>query len=277
MNQTFKGKTLSKKIYDEIRGKLSEVSVSPRLDIILASPDKGSSVYTKLKKEKCKELGFDCRLHEFSSRVRQIEIKKSIEKLNDNEKVDGVLVQLPLYNHLDRYKVLEVINSGKDVDGLTSKNRGGLLEGVENFSPCMPQAVFEILNFKDIRVEGKHVVIINHSSLVGKPLAIMFMNRGATVTVCHKKTSHLREHTKRADILVSSTGKPNLVNEGMVKEGSVVLDTGFSLQGDKIMGDVNFDEIKKGLELKVPVPGGVGPVTVAVLMRRLFLMAKSSS
>lgn len=198
---------------------------------------------------------------------------KIFKRLNSDEKVNGILIQLPLPKHLDEYKILETINPNKDVDGLTSHNLGKLAKASlkqyikpDFFIPCTPKGILRLLQEYQIDIEGKNVVIVNHSNILGKPLSLIFLNLNSTITVCHKFTKDLKRHTSEADILITGVGKPKLITNEMVKKDAVIIDVGISKLNEKIFGDVDFEAVKEKVAYITPVPGGIGPMTIAMLM-----------
>ncbi len=237
------------------------------LAVVLVGKNPASLVYVKNKKKCCEELGICSKEVFLKEDVSQNELMEVIEKLNKDGSVNGILVQLPLPAHLDEYEVINAINPKKDVDCFNSLNVGKLFTGSSVFEPCTPAGIVDLIKLTGIEIAGKHCVILGRSNIVGKPLAIIMLQQNATVTVCHSKTFNLKEHTKNADILVAAVGVANFVGEDMVKEGAVVIDVGINrLSNGKLCGDVNFSEVKRKASFITPVPGGVGPVTIAKLM-----------
>jgi methylenetetrahydrofolate dehydrogenase (NADP+)/methenyltetrahydrofolate cyclohydrolase len=211
---------------------------------------------------------------QFPEDISEEKLISEIEKLNTNSKVDGILVQLPLPNHIDSNKILEIVSPEKDVDGFHPYNVGGVLSGLDTFAPCTPVGMVELLDKYEIDIQGKNVVVVGASNIVGKPIASLLLNRNATVEICHIYTENLKEHTLKADILVVAVGKANLITADMVKEGVVILDVGINKVGNKIVGDVDFDAVSKKASYITPVPGGVGPMTIAMLLKNTLKSAK---
>ena len=258
------GRKVSKEILSKIKQDLLSKKISPKLSIILCGNDPASLMYTSMKKNKAKSVGIIAEVINFEVSINEEELIKNIKRIQDQS--DGVMVQLPLPVGLDKNNVLKSIDPLKDVDGLTSTCLGKVLFGDEKLAPATPKGIITLLDYYGIDIKGKNVVIINHSNVVGKPLAMMFLNRGATVTVCHEFTQDLPSHTKKADILVIGIGKPNFITNDMVKNNSVIVDVGISKIGGNIVGDVDFESVKEKVSFITPVPGGVGPMTVATLL-----------
>ncbi|MFA6992523.1 MAG: bifunctional 5,10-methylenetetrahydrofolate dehydrogenase/5,10-methenyltetrahydrofolate cyclohydrolase [Candidatus Gracilibacteria bacterium] len=275
------GKKISKEILQSLEGEVSALNkkhIYPQIAVILVGKDPASLLYVRKKQAACSEIGILWQQFDFDE--KEVTTEKLIEKiteLNEDEKVHGILVQVPLPKHVNTPLVMRAINPKNDVDGFTAYNLGKMFlsSDFEHLVPCTPLGVMRMLEHHKINVEGKEVVIVGHSNIVGKPLAVMFMNRNATVTVCHKFTKNLAEHTKRADILCVGVGKINLITADMVKDGAIVIDIGINHTKDgKICGDVDFDGVSKKASLITPVPGGVGPMTVACLMENTVTAAK---
>jgi methylenetetrahydrofolate dehydrogenase (NADP+) / methenyltetrahydrofolate cyclohydrolase len=266
------GKELARTVREGLKEKIVELEKKPHLAVILVGDDPMSHVYVGTKEKACKEVGIESTTHRLPSSASQEEVLSLVETLNQDEVVDGILLQLPLPSPMDKDVVLAAIDPKKDVDGLTPHNLGKLVQGEEGLIPCTPKGIMALLEKYSISLEGKHVVIINRSVLVGKPLAQLFLNKHATVTLCHSKTKNLEEHTKRADVLVSAIGKPGVVEEGMVKERAVVVDVGISKVDGVLVGDVSSSVSEKASYI-TPVPGGVGPMTVAMLLENMYLVA----
>lgn len=254
--------------------KLKSKGITPKLDIILVGEDPASQVYVMKKLKASKEMGMACELHRFPGKVSTDELTDLIKVLNSDQEVHGILVQLPLPPDLDEREVLDSIHPEKDVDGLTSYNMGKLLTGDAPFEPCTPKGIIKMLEHGNIEVKGKNVVVVGRSNIVGKPLSQMLMKKNGTVTVCHSKTNKLKEHTTKADIIVVAVGKPKFVTADMVKKDAVVIDVGTNRTGDEVLGDVDFGQVKKKASLITPVPGGVGPMTVAMVLENTVISAE---
>lgn len=260
------GKTLSDKIKNEIKSKVKNYLIKPTLAVIQIGNDEASNVYIKAKEKACNTVGINFIHVKFEEDTTEQEVINKIVELNNDTYVNGILLQLPLPSQFNQDKLLNLINKNKDVDGLTDINAGLLFKGNSNLVPCTPLGIVTLLKEYKIDLIGKHVVIIGKSNLVGKPLAILLLQEGATVTICHSKTNNLKQFTKRADILVSAVGKKDLVTKDMVKENSVIIDVGINRVAGKLYGDVDFENVKDIVSFITPVPGGVGPMTVAMLL-----------
>lgn len=270
------GKELAKKIKGELSlkaKKLTEQGTLPCLAVIIAGNDPASRVYVNNKKKACEEVGIKSLEYAFSEDVKEEELLSLIEKLNNDDSVHGILVQLPLPKGLDEKKVLLSISPKKDVDAFHPVNVGRIMIGDYDFLPCTPAGVMELIHLSGIDVEGKECVVIGRSNIVGKPQAMLLLHENATVTICHSRTKNLKEVTKRADVIVSAVGKMNTVTADMVKEGAVVIDVGINKKDGKLHGDVDFDEVEKIASAITPVPGGVGPMTIAMLMKNTIKSA----
>lgn len=273
------GKAISEKIRSEAKAgteKLKkEKGVIPGLAVVLVGDNPASKVYVGSKEKACIEMGFYSEKHALPATAGQDELLKLIDKLNKDSKIHGILVQLPLPRQINEDAVLEAISPEKDVDGFHPYNVGRLAVGKPLFQPCTPYGVMKMLEYSDITVEGKNAVIVGRSNIVGKPIALMLLQKSATVTVCHSKTKDLKEELKRADIVVAAIGKPEFVKGDMLKEGAVVIDVGINrLESGKLVGDVDFASAEKVASAITPVPGGVGPMTIAMLMYNTLESAK---
>lgn len=266
------GKALSNKILDEISKEhdfmLKKNGRRAGLVVVIVGDDKASRVYVKNKRMTCEKVGFFTETIDFSSNISEDELLKEIERLNSDERFDGILVQLPLPKHIDELKVLNAINPDKDVDGFHFNNIGKMVVGDDTgFLSCTPYGIMQLFDEYNINVEGKDVVIIGRSNIVGKPMALLLIQKRATVQVCNTRTKDMREKLKNADIVISAAGVPNLIGKEDVKKGAVVIDVGINRVDGKICGDVNFEEVKDIASYITPVPGGVGPMTIASLMK----------
>lgn len=273
------GKAISEKIRAEVKTETeklkNERGVTPGLAVVLVGDNPASKVYVGSKEKACGEMGFYSEKHVLPVTASQDELLKLIDKLNKDSKIHGILVQLPLPKQINEDAVLEAISPTKDVDGFHPYNVGRLAVGKPLFQPCTPYGMIKMLEYSNISVEGKHAVIIGRSNIVGKPIALMLLQKSATVTICHSKTKDLKEEVKRADIVVAAIGKPEFVKGDMLKEGAVVLDVGINrLESGKLVGDVDFASAEKVASAITPVPGGVGPMTIAMLMYNTLESAK---
>lgn len=265
------GKKTADKLKAEVKQKIQKTGLKPKLSLILVGNDPASQVYVKKKHEACEEIGIISDQHFFPESIKEQEILDLIEELNKDETVSGILVQLPLPEQINVKKIVNLISPEKDVDGFHPLNLGKSELDEEAFKPCTPLGVMKLLESINVSLQGKNVVIIGTSNIVGKPLGIMMLNKNATVTYCNKFTENLKEHTKKADILISAVGKPKLITKDMIKKNAVIIDIGTTkLENGKLVGDVDFEEAKKIASFITPVPGGVGPMTVACLMENTF-------
>mgnify|MGYP001625415030 CR=1 FL=1 len=260
------GKALSAQIKDDLTKKVKNYLIKPCLAVIQIGNDEASNVYIKAKEKACNTVGINFIHVKFEEDTTEQEVINKIVELNNDTYVNGILLQLPLPSQFNQDKLLNLINKNKHVDGLTDINAGLLFKGNNNLVPCTPLGIVTLLKEYKIDLIGKHVVIIGKSNLVGKPLAILLLQEGATVTICHSKTNNLKQFTKQADILVSAVGKKDLVTKDMVKENSVIIDVGINRVAGKLYGDVDFENVKDIVSFITPVPGGVGPMTVAMLL-----------
>jgi len=237
------------------------------LAVVLIGNNPASQVYVRNKVKACAEAGITSRLIEKPEKLSEVELLSIIDDLNHDPEIDGILVQLPLPKQLDAHRVIEAIAADKDVDGFHVSNAGALMTGRPLFQPCTPYGVIKMLESIDAPIWGAHAVICGASNIVGKPMAMMLLARGATVTVCNSKTQRLQEHTRRADILVSAVGRPNMISADMVKPGAIVIDVGINRLSDgRLVGDVDFAAVSQVASAITPVPGGVGPMTIAMLL-----------
>lgn len=264
------GKSIKNKIMDELRDEVVNLSVKPRLEVIQVGNNEASNVYIKQKGNMCNYIGYEFEHIKLDSDVTTNEIINVINRLNNDNSVTGIMVQLPLPDSIDTDMVINSISSIKDVDGLTDMNNGKLFHGKDALYSCTPYGVMELLDRYNISVSGKKVVIVGRSDLVGKPMGIMMLNKDATVTICHSKTKNLSEYTKKTDILVVAVGRPNFITSDMISDGTVVIDVGISRLENGLCGDVDFDSVKNKCSYITPVPGGVGPMTVAMLGKNIL-------
>jgi methylenetetrahydrofolate dehydrogenase (NADP+) / methenyltetrahydrofolate cyclohydrolase len=273
------GKKISEEIKKELRAdilKLKKGNVIPGLAMVLVGDNPASKVYVRYKEKISRELEILSRIFQFPENIKEDDLLELIEGLNKDEKIHGILVQLPLPKSLDEQKIISTINLNKDVDCFHPDNIGKMFLNYPTFFPCTPGGILEMFKRQAIEVLRKNIVIVGSSNIVGKPLAVMLLNAGATVTVCHSETRNLKELTKEADILISAVGKPGLITADMVKQGAVVVDVGISRGNDgKLYGDVDFSEVSKKAGAITPVPGGVGPMTVAMLIKNTIQAAKN--
>jgi len=274
MTRIIDGKKIAEDIYTELKEEVKNLEDKPGLAVVLVGDDPASLVYVRNKERICKRLGLNYRLMRFPQSADKNEILSTIESLNSDKEINGIIVQIPLPEHLDPFEVVSAIDPLKDVDGLHPDNLGRLLSGKPRIIPCTPLGVIELLKRENIDIRGKNAVIVGRSNLVGKPLFHLLLSLDATVTVCHSKTRDLKEETSRADILVCAVGVPKLISADMVKEGATVIDVGINRIDDRLVGDVDFENIMGIASAITPVPGGVGPMTVAMLMKNVITAYK---
>ena len=268
--QLIDGNALAKTIRAEVSGRTAALKargVNPALSIILVGEDPASQVYTKHKVNDSAQTGLDATLETYPADMSEADLLARIRTLNDDPKVHGILVQLPLPKHMDSQKVIETISPAKDVDGFHVANAGALMTGAPGFWPCTPHGCMKMLESIGYDLRGKHAVVIGRSNIVGKPMAMMLLAKSATVTICHSATKDLGAITRQADVIVAAVGKLDLLTADMVKPGAVVIDVGMNRKADgKLAGDVDFDGVKEVAGWITPVPGGVGPMTRAMLL-----------
>ncbi len=274
------GKKLSEKIKLEVKKEaenLKKEGITPGLAVILVGEDPASQVYVKMKAKSCKDSGIYSVVHEFPETISQEELLDTIKRINKNPNIHGLLIQLPLPKHIDPTIVLEAVAPEKDVDGFHPYNVGRLVAGLDSFAPCTPLGVMEMFKEYNIDVKGLDACVVGASNIVGKPMQALLLNEFATVDICHIHTKDLAAHTKRADIVIVGVGKPNLITADMIKEGAIVVDIGINrLDNGKLVGDVDFENVSKKTSFITPVPGGVGPMTIAMLLKNTIKAAKAS-
>ena len=273
------GKNVSARVKERVKFEalnLKNQGIEPALAVILVGEDKASQTYVAAKEKACNLCEIKSVMHRLSESTTQSELIALIDVLNLDDGIDGILVQLPLPKHIDTNKILETISPAKDVDGFTAINVGKLASGLDGFVPCTPLGIMEIFKAYDINLEGKNAVVIGRSNIVGKPMANLLLNANATVTVTHSKTRNLKEICAGADILVAAIGRADFVTADMVKDGAVVIDVGINRMDDgKLKGDVKFDDVAPKCSFITPVPGGVGPMTIAMLLSNTIKSAKN--
>ena len=272
------GKALAKEIEARLASQAAALKArgtDPRLATVLVGDDPASAVYVSMKHKAAARVGINSQSHSLPASVTEDELSALLELLNSDPRVDGILLQLPLPSHLDEKKMVEKISPDKDVDGLTPANSGKLFYGDADLAPCTPRGVMELLHKYGVRIQSSDVVVINRSALVGKPLYHLFLAEDATVTTCHSKSKDLGSITRRADILVTAVGRRPafVVTSDMVKDGAVVVDVATNRVGGKLVGDVDFEEVSKKASYITPVPGGVGPMTVTMLLQNTLVAA----
>lgn len=269
------GKKIADSIQENLKDKIERLEVKPKLVIVQVGDDPASTSYTNIKQKACKKVGIPCVIRNLIEKTSEDELIDIIELLNKDKKIHAIIVQLPLPKHINEIKILEKIDPLKDVDGFSTENMGKLLLGNEEIVPATPKGIVRLLEEYKIPLEGKNVVIINRSNVVGKPLSLLLIYRNATVEICHTKTKDLEDHTKRADILIVAVGKPKLITKDFVSKGSVVIDVGINRINGKLCGDVDFENVKDKASYITHVPGGVGPMTVAMLLENTLRAYKN--
>lgn len=260
------GKLLSSKIKDEVKAIADSYKQTPILAVITIGDDEASKVYVKNKRIACEQVGISMMHFNYDSNYNEEKIVKKIKELNKDKSVNGIILQLPIPNNFNEKRLINTISPLKDVDGLTYESQGKLFNNDDTFIPCTPAGIIELLNYYNIDLDGKHLVIVGRSNLVSKPLLLECLKRNATVTMCHSRTVGLKTYTSMADILVVAVGKKYLIDKSMIKENAVIIDVGITRENGKIYGDVNPD-VNDIASYVTPVPGGVGPMTVSMLLK----------
>lgn len=264
------GKYVAEKIRHDLSIKVKNIKDKtgrvPGLAVVLVGDDPASKTYVSMKEKACKKVGIYSEVYKLKADAQEHELLKLIHQLNSDEKIDGILVQLPLPGHIDEKKIIDAIKPEKDVDGFHPVNIGKLLINEKGFIPCTPYGIIKLLDYYGIKIEGKNAVVVGRSNIVGKPLALLLLHRNATVTICHSRTKDLPDITKKADILVAAVGKARIIKSDMVKEGAVVIDVGINRIEGKLTGDVDYEKVKEKASWITPVPGGVGPMTITMLL-----------
>jgi len=275
------GKNLADKIIHNLKDRIKNLhekhKITPKLVTILVGYDSASKIYINSKTKKCAAVGILTDNIFLEDTIDEGALLNKINELNNDKTIHGILVQLPLPKKFDTLKILSAVSPDKDVDGFHPANLGNLLYGKAAFVPCTPLGIMELLKEYKISVEGKNAVVLGRSNIVGKPISILLLNENATVTICHSKTKDLKEHTLQADILISAIGKPNFVTADMVKQGACVIDVGINRIDGKVTGDVDFENVKNKASYITPVPGGVGLLTIAMLLSNTILAAVSAN
>ena len=277
--QILDGKALAKKIEENVTLEVTDLkakkNVTPGLAVILVGQDPASQAYVSMKKKACDRVGFYSVSHEMPQDISQDAIENTIKMMNKNSNIDGILVQLPLPPQIDTTKILELVDPAKDVDGFHPYNVGRLVTNLDGFVPCTPLGVMELLKEYNINVKGKNCCVVGASNIVGKPMASLLLNANATVEICHIFTDDLKKHTLNADIILVGVGVINLIKEDMVKDDAIIVDIGINrAENGKLVGDVDYENVAKKCSYITPVPGGVGPMTIAMLMSNTLKAAK---
>lgn len=281
MAKLISGKEVSARVKAEVKAecdRLKEKGITPGLAVIIVGNDPASRVYVNNKKKACAEVGFVSEEYALPESTTEEQLLELVDELNKKDTIHGILCQLPLPSHLDEKAVINAISPEKDVDAFHPSNVGKIMIGDYTFLPCTPAGVMEMIHFSGIDVSGKNCVVIGRSNIVGKPMAMLLLHENGTVTICHSRTKNLTEICSQADILVAAVGRPNFVTADMVKDGAVVLDVGINrLKSGKLCGDVDFEAVEKKASYITPVPGGVGPMTIAMLMKNTLSAAKAAN
>ena len=281
MAKIIDGKSIAQKVKDELKNKVADFSKKYgrqiTLAVILVGENPASQVYVKNKIKATEYVGMRSLSFYLPENATEQEVSETVLSLADDSSVDGILVQLPLPKHLDENKILSLIPANKDVDGFLAENVGNLMLGLPTTVACTPFGVLKMLKTEEVELSGKNAVVLGRSNIVGKPMAMLLLKENCTVTICHSKTEKLKEICKNADILVAAIGKPKFVTADMVKEGAVVIDVGINRTSDGLVGDVDFENVKNVASAISPVPGGVGPMTIAMLLENTYLCATRSA
>ena len=278
MNETYKiinGKEVANHIKQQVKEEIENNNLDVTLAVVIVGNDPASKVYVNNKKKACAEVGIKSAEFTLPSNTTEDELLLLIQLLNNNEDIDGILVQLPLPKHINEDKVISTIAVEKDVDGFSAENVGRLWQGTYSIASCTPAGVMELLDYYNIDITGKHCVIVGRSNIVGKPMAALMLERNATVTICHSKTHNLSDITMQADILIAAVGKSKFITSDMVKNDAIVVDVGINRnENGKLCGDVDFENVKDKTSYITPVPGGCGPMTIAMLMKNTLIASK---
>ena len=281
MANIINGKLVAQQVKENVRNEVEQLKnsgVDICLAVILVGNDPASKVYVRNKKLACEKVGIISKEILFDENISQIELVSAIKDLNNNNKINGILVQLPLPKHLDEKEIIRSIDPMKDVDAFHPVNVGKIMIGEYDFLPCTPAGIVDLIDSTGIDICGKNCVVVGRSNIVGKPMTMLLLNRHGTVTVCHSKTNNLIDFTKNADILVAAVGIPNFITADMVKPDAVVIDVGINrMQDGSLCGDVDFSNVEKVAGYITPVPGGVGPMTIAKLMENTLRAAKKQN
>lgn len=271
MNKILDGKKLSLILQKDLKYKVSKLTSSPNLTVVIVGEDKASKIYVKNKEKIAKDIGINTDTIHLTSETTTEELLSIIERLNKDKSVNGILVQLPLPKHIDENLVLEKINPQKDVDGFHPQNLGKLIINNSSMIPCTPLGIIKLLDFYNIDLAGKNVVVLGRSNIVGKPMLHLLLEKNATVTIAHSYTKNLKDITKNADVLIVAIGKPNFINKDYIKDNVIIVDVGINRIFNKIIGDVDFNSVKDKVSFITPVPGGVGPLTITMLMNQTYI------
>lgn len=271
------GKKVSKEIIANLKERRKKINDNVKLAIIWVGNNPASEIYINNKKKQCAKINVLCEVYHLDEDTKENEVLELIEKLNNDNTVTGILVQSPLPNGIDETKCFNTIDPKKDIDGFSNISVGNLYLGSPNLVSCTPKGIVRLLEYYDIDLEGKNVCLINRSNIVGKPLFHLLISKNATVTMCHSKTRNLKDITKNADIIISAVGKPKFITTDMVKDGAIVVDVGISRIDGHVVGDVDYDEVSKKASYITPVPGGVGPMTIAMILENILIAKEENN
>ncbi|OEH85666.1 bifunctional methylenetetrahydrofolate dehydrogenase/methenyltetrahydrofolate cyclohydrolase [Desulfuribacillus stibiiarsenatis] len=274
------GKRISSEIRESLRKEvelLKSQGMQPGLAVVIVGEDPASQTYVRNKAKACEDIGIYSEKYELDASITQHQLLEKIDELNSDSRIHGILVQLPLPKGIDEQAVIERISAEKDVDGFHILNAGKLLVGQKGFVPCTPAGVIEMIRRTGVSMAGKHVVVIGRSNIVGKPVSILALQENATVTICHSKTNNLHEMVKMADIVIAAVGRPQMITGDMIKDGAIVIDVGINRVDGKLVGDVNYKEAEEKASFITPVPGGVGPMTITMLLQNTVEACKRTN
>jgi len=268
------GNLLRKEITEGVAKLKAEKGITPGLAVVLIGEDPASQTYVRMKEKSCIQVGMYSEVHRLAASTTEDQLLALVDQLNNNDKINGILVQLPLPKHIDETKIIEAISPNKDVDGFHPINSGRLFIGEDSYLPCTPYGIMELLAHEGVTLKGKHAVVVGRSNIVGKPIAMLLLREHATVSICHSRTADLGAITRQADVLVVAVGRPQFITGDMIKPGAVVIDVGVNRVGDHLEGDVEFESATGVASSITPVPGGVGPMTITMLLRNTLLAAE---
>nr|WP_301553581.1 bifunctional methylenetetrahydrofolate dehydrogenase/methenyltetrahydrofolate cyclohydrolase FolD [Desulfuribacillus alkaliarsenatis] len=279
MSNIIDGKQVSLEIRDSLTEevkKLQKQDIQPGLAVVIVGSDPASQTYVRAKAKACNNIGIYSEVYELPEEITEQQLLEKIDELNSDMRIHGILVQLPLPKDINEQAVIERISADKDVDGFHILNAGKLLVGQDSYLPCTPAGCIELIKRTGETLEGKHVVVIGRSNIVGKPVALLSLYENATVTICHSRTQNLAEIVKQGDIVIAAVGRPKMITADMVKDGAIVIDVGINRVDGKLVGDVDFEQVKDKASFITPVPGGVGPMTITMLLQNTIVACKKS-
>ena len=275
MTEILDGKKLSLKITEELKEQVAKLQKKPKLAVILVGNDPASQIYVRNKQKKAEEIGFDSLVIPLPEDISEENLLEHIYILNEDDNINGILLQLPIPKHLNQQRILEAIEPIKDVDGFTTYNFGRLALGYKPYAiPCTPKGIIKLLEEYNIDIEGKNALVIGRSNIVGKPISLLLQQKNATVTMAHSKTKNLKEIALKSDIIVCAIGKPKMITADFVKDGAIIIDVGINRDENGLCGDIDYKEVYKKTSFITPVPGGIGPMTIAMLMENTLQLYK---